>query len=46
MKPLHLPSPAAGQHQPCRQIGGCQMIVSGSTAIAYRACKHVSPNPR
>ena len=34
MKQIHLPSPAAGPHQPCRPIDGCWLIVSGGTATA------------
>jgi acyl-coenzyme A thioesterase PaaI-like protein len=32
MKQIHLPSPAAGQHQPCRQTDAGLSLVSGSTA--------------
>jgi hypothetical protein len=36
MKQIHLPSPAAGPHQPCRPIDGCWLIVSGGTATAAK----------
>jgi hypothetical protein len=31
MKQIHLPSPVAGQHQPCRQPDAGLSVVSGST---------------